>query len=210
MKYPFLTSFCVKKTHRCKWIIRIAAIYSGRGAGIQYKRYTMALLQQIENRQSIKQFADTPVEKEKLDTVLEAGRRAPSAKNRQPWRFIVVDDPDIQSRIEDAAFGQEHVGQAPVIIACCTTNIDYRMPNGLMSYPIDIAIAVSFMMIQAETEELGSCIVTTFDEQELKEILTVPYSMRVVMLLLIGYPAATTTLQSQRKPLKRIVSNNHW
>ncbi len=169
----------------------------------------MALLQQIEKRKSIKQFAETPVDKEKLNTILEAGRRAPSAKNRQPWRFIVVDDETIQTRIESAAFGQEHVGQAPIIIACCTTNIDYRMPNGLMSYPIDIACAVSFMMIQAETEELGSCIVTTFDEQEIKEILNVPYSMRVVMLLLVGHPA-DTSLQTQRKPLKRIVSKNHW
>ena len=164
---------------------------------------------EISNRQSIRLFTDATVEKVELQSILEAGRNAPSAKNRQPWRFIVVDDAVVRSKIQDAAFGQEHVGSAPIIIAGCTTNIDYRMPNGLMSFPIDIAIAVSFMTIQAEAEGLGTCIVTTFDEQELKEILTIPYSMRVVMLLLVGHPAEKS-LPSQRKPLKRIVSYNHW
>ena len=83
------------------------------------------------------------------------------------------------------------------------------MPNGLMSFPIDIAVAISFMMLQAQSEGLGTCVVTTFDEQELKDILTVPYSMRVVMLLLVGHPVGES-LAAQRKPLKRIISYNHW
>ena len=169
----------------------------------------MSLLPEIENRQSIKSFSDKPVAKEKLANILEAGRKAPSAKNRQPWRFVVIDDPEIRKKVETAAFGQEHVGQAPVIIAACTTNIDYLMPNGQISYPIDIAISVSFMMIQAQAEELGTCIVSTYDEQEIKDILTVPYSMRVVMLLLVGYPEEIP-FPVQRKSLKRISSNNHW
>ena len=169
----------------------------------------MALLREIEERHSVKNFTGLPIEKEKLERILEAGRRAPSAKNRQPWRFIVVDDPAVRLRIQTAAFGQEHVGKAPIIVAGCTTNVDYRMPNGLMSYPIDVAVAVSFMVIQGQAEGLGSCIVTTFDEQELKEILSIPYSMRVVMLLLVGYPAENV-LPAQRKPINQIISYNHW
>ena len=169
----------------------------------------MDLIPQIEHRTSIRQFADTTVDRDKLSRVLEAGRRAPSAKNRQPWRFIVVDNESQRKRIESAAFGQEHVGQAPIMVAACTTNIDYRMPNGQWSYPIDIAISVSFMMLQAEAEELGTCIITTYDEQEVKDILTVPYSMRVVLILLLGHPAEKP-LPAQRKPLKRVISHNHW
>ena len=169
----------------------------------------MPLLPEIEKRHSVKSFTDTPIPRDLLERVLEAGRRARSAKNRQPWRFIVVDDPGVRERIQTAAFGQEHVGIAPVIVAGCTTNIDYRMPNGLMSYPIDIAVAMSFMIVQGQAEGLGSCIVTTFDEQELKEILTIPYSMRVVMLLLLGY-SNENVLPATRKPLNRIVSYNHW
>jgi nitroreductase len=169
----------------------------------------MALIPQIENWQSIKQFSDEKIDGEALNRILEAGRKAPSAKNRQPWRFVVVDDKTTRSKIEAAAFGQEHVGQAPVIIAACTTNVDYRMPNGQWSYPIDLTMAVSFMMLQASAEDLGSCVITTYDEQEVKDILTVPYSMRVVMLLLVG-KAGEKPFPTQRKPLKRIASYNHW
>ena len=101
------------------------------------------------------------------------------------------------------------MAQAPVIISACTTNVDYRMPNGQFSYPIDLTMAVSFMMLQAASEGLGSCVITTYDEQEVKDILTVPYSMRVVMLLLVGYPSEKP-FPTQRKPLERIVSYNHW
>ena len=169
----------------------------------------MALISEIDNWQSIKSFSDTPVDEENLIRILEAGRKAPSAKNRQPWRFIVVNDTNTRKRIEAAAFGQEHVAQAPVIISACTTNVDYRMPNGQFSYPIDLTMAVSFMMLQAASEGLGSCVITTYDEQEVKDILTVPYSMRVVMLLLVGYPSEKP-FPTQRKPLERIVSYNHW
>jgi nitroreductase len=169
----------------------------------------VAIIPEIENWQSIKNFLDTPVDKEVLTRILDAGRKAPSAKNRQPWRFIVVDDKDVRKRIESAAFGQEHVGQAPISIAACTTNVDYRMPNGQWSYPIDLTMAVSFMMLQASAEGLGACVITTYDEQEVKDILTVPYSMRVVLLLLLGSPA-DKPFPTQRKQLDRIISYNHW
>jgi len=169
----------------------------------------MELIPPIEERHSIQKFSTKPIEPEKLKSLLEAGRRAPSAKNRQPWRFIVVEEAVARKKIEEAAFGQEHVGQAPVIVAACTTNIDYLMPNGQPAYPIDIALAVSFMMIQAQAEGIGSCIITTYDEREVKEILTVPFSMRVVMLLLLGYPAELP-FPATRKPFDQVISFNHW
>jgi nitroreductase len=169
----------------------------------------MDLLKEIEQRQSIKDFLTKPIEDEKMDRILEAGRLAPSAKNRQPWRFIVITDETLRGKIQQAAFGQEYVGKAPAVIAASSTNIDYRMPNGQLSYPIDIAFAVSFMMLQAEHEELGSCVITTFDEPEVKELLTIPYSMKVVMLLLLGYPGSRP-LKEMRKPIERICAYNHW
>ena len=158
---------------------------------------------------SIRNYQDKPVDQEKLGRILEAGARAPSAKNRQPWRFIVVRKKDVIEKIQQAAYGEEHVGKAPVIIAACTTNIDYRMPNGQLSYPIDLSFSVSFMMIQARMEGLGSCIVTTYDEKEVKELLTVPFSMRVVMLLLIGY-ADEQPLKRERKPFNQTIAHEHW
>ena len=169
----------------------------------------MEIIPEIIKRQSIRKFKSIHLEREKLDRILEAGRTAPSAKNRQPWRFIVIDKDELKEKIQQAAFNQEHVGSAGAIIAACSTNIDYRMPNGQLSYPIDIAFATAFMMLQAVKEELGSCIVTTFDEDEIRNLLTVPHTMKIVLLLLVGYPAETP-LQEIKKPLKRIASFNHW
>jgi nitroreductase len=170
---------------------------------------TMALLPQIKERRSIKRFKSTPVEKAKLDQILEAGRLAPSAKNRQEWRFIVIQKESLRHRIREAAFGDDKVGQAPVIIAVCTTNIEYIMPNGQLSYPIDLAFASAFMALQAQAEGLGSCCHSTFDEQMVRDLITVPYSMRVVLLLLVGYPEEVPEVVS-RKPLRRIVAYDHW
>jgi nitroreductase len=169
----------------------------------------MDVLPEILARRSITRYSPEAVEKAALDRVLEAGRLAPSAKNRQEWRFVVIQKKETRDRIQTAAFGQEHVGAAPVIIAVCTTNIDYRMPNGQLSYPVDLTFAASYMVLQAVREGLGSTIVTTFDEQEVQGILSVPYTMRVVLLVLVGHVEEIPE-PAQRKPFKRVVSFNHW
>ena len=169
----------------------------------------MEILSEILKRKSVREFSGQAVEKEKLTRILEAGRLAPSAKNRQEWRFLVIQKPALRARLQQAAFGQDHVGEAPVVIVACTTNIGYRMPNGQLSYPVDITFACSFMMLQAVHEGLGTCCICTFDEEEIRELLSIPYSMRVVMLLLVGYGEAKTE-RVERKPLKSITAYNHW
>ncbi len=169
----------------------------------------MELLQAIQKRVSVRDFADQEVESESLERILEAGRQAPSAKNRQAWRYVVVRNAAMRKELENASFGQEWVGRAPVVIALCTTNIEYKMPNGQLSYPVDLGIASAFMMLQAAEEDLGSCCITTFREQDVKSLLSVPYSMRVVMLLLVGH-AATHPEGDQRLSMNRIVAYEHW
>lgn len=169
----------------------------------------MDILPEIQKRASIRAFTDQPVSKDQIERIVEAARLAPSAKNRQAWRFIVIQEQESRAKLEAACFGQEYVGQAPAIIAGCTTNVEYQMPNGQLSYPMDISIAMAFMMLQAVREGLGSCPVTTFRESEVKALLTVPYSMRVVMLLPIGYAAGQPETR-HRHPSRRIVSWEHW
>ena len=169
----------------------------------------MGLLPEIESRCSVRSFTDEPVSEDQIARIVEAGRLAPSAKNRQSWRFVVIKDKDIRSRVSEAAFGQDFVSEAPVIVALCTTNIEYKMPNGQLSYPMDLSMAASFMMLQAVHEGLGTCLVTTFREEDVKSLLSVPYSMRVVVLLTIGHPGGRSE-PAGRLPLDRIVSHNHW
>jgi nitroreductase len=170
----------------------------------------MDLLPEILQRSSVHQFRDEPVSAESLDRILEAGRLAPSAKNRQPWRFVVVQEAGLKRKIQEAAYNEPGVGQAGALIAVCSTNIDYRMPNGQLSYPIDLAMSAAFMTLQAVREGLGSCLNTTFEEDEIRDLLTVPYSMRVVMLLIIGVAAEKKTMEHTRLPKARLVSYEHW
>jgi nitroreductase len=169
----------------------------------------MEVLAEILTRRSIKSFLPKALGKEQVERILEAGRLAPSAKNRQEWRFVVIQKKETRQRIMEASFNQEMVGQAAAIIAVCTTNIDYRMPNGQLSYPVDLAFAASFMVLQAVHEGLGTCCLATFDEQEVREILTVPFSMRVVLLILVGHSAEIPE-PSPRKPLRQVSGRDHW
>lgn len=77
----------------------------------------MELMEAIKSRRSIRSYQSRPVEDEKLLAVLDAGRRAPSAKNMQDWRFIVVRDKGVRQKLAIAAKGQQFVSQAPVVIA---------------------------------------------------------------------------------------------
>lgn len=169
----------------------------------------MEILPEIANRRSIRAFLPEAIEQATLDRVLEAGRRAPSAKNRQAWRFILVTRDETRRALQDACFGQEYVGQAAAILALCTTNIDYKMPNDQYSHPVDIGIASAFMMLQAEHEGLGTCAMTTFSEPEVKAILSVPYKMRVVMLIVVGKPGESPEI-TDRFPPERIFGYEHW
>jgi nitroreductase len=168
----------------------------------------MELMQAIRSRRSIRSFSDRPVEDEALNAVLEAGRLAPSARNMQDWRFIVVRDPALRRSLSEAARGQSFVGQAPVVIAACGTS-DLVMTCGQPAYPIDVAIAVDHMTLAAFSLGLGTCWIGAFYEDRVKQILRVPDQVRVVALLPLGYPEEQPAARP-RKSLSEIVSYDGW
>jgi len=160
----------------------------------------------IRTRRSIRAYQQAPVEEEKIQRVLEAGRLAPSANNRQEWRFVVVRDEQTRHELAGAAHGQRFVGDAPVVIVICTDDTDHMMPCGHLSYPIDLAIAADHMTLVAHEQGLGTCWIGAFDENRVKEILAIPDHMRVPILFPLGY-AAVPGNDRGRKPLDALV---HW
>ncbi|MFZ2470807.1 MAG: nitroreductase family protein [Methanothrix sp.] len=168
----------------------------------------MNLMQAIRARRSIRDFQDRSVEEEKLLAVLEAGRLAPSARNLQDWRFIVVRDAATRQRLAEAARDQQFVGQAPVVIAACGTS-DLVMTCGQPAYAIDVAVALDHMTLAAASLNLGTCWIGAFYEEKVKEILGVPPEIRVVALLPLGYPAEEPCPRA-RKNLDEIVAWEHW
>jgi nitroreductase len=168
----------------------------------------MDLMQAIRARRSIRNFLDKSVEEELLLAVLEAGRLAPSARNMQDWRFIVVRDAATRSLLAKAARDQQFVGQAPVVIAACGTS-DLVMTCGQPAYAIDVAIALDHMTLAAAAFGLGTCWIGAFYEDLVKEILGVPPEIRVVALLPLGYPAEEPEPRP-RKSLDEIMAREHW
>lgn len=148
----------------------------------------MELMEAIRTRRSIRRFLDKPVEEEKILAVLESGRLAPSARNMQDWRFIVVRDQVTRQKLAVAAKDQQFVAQAPAVIAACGTS-NYIMTCGQPTYAIDVTIALDHMTLAAASLGLGTCWIGAFYEDRAKEILGVPDDVRIVALMPLGYPA---------------------
>ena len=168
----------------------------------------MGVITAIKMRRSIRHYKDKPVEEEKLDKVLEAGRLAPSAGNLQEWKFVVVRDKGTREKLAIAA-NSRFIKEAPVVIVACATITDCILKSGQLTYPIDVAIAVDHITLKAVEEGLGTCWVGGFDEEEVKKILDIPDNIRVVTLLTIGYPKYVPGAR-KRKRIKEIVVYEKW
>ena len=162
------------------------------------------VLEAIKKRQSVRSYQDKEITEEILQQILEAGRLAPSANNKQHWKFIVVKDEDLRKKLVPACKNQKFVGEAPVVIAGCGTDPDYVMSNGEHAYSIDLAIALDHMSLEAASMGLGTCWIGAFYQDQVKEILGVPEDVRIVNLLTLGYPKKLGT-KTGRKPLSEII-----
>jgi nitroreductase len=164
----------------------------------------MEVREAIRKRKSIRGYEDKPVPEDKLLRVLEAARLAPSASNRQEWKFIVVRESKRRQELVRATEGQPHVGQAPVLIAAVATLPDYVMRSGIPAYIVDLAIAVDHMTLAAVDEGLSTCWIGRFVQDEAKQILKVPEKYRIVVLLALGF-GNEPGLPKMRKQLDEIV-----
>ena len=170
----------------------------------------MNVFEVIRKRSSIRSFINKPVEEEKIRLVLEAGRLAPSAKNLQEWRFIVVKKWEVRQELAYAANGQMFIGEAPVVIVACAVTNEYVMSCGQHCYPIDVAIALDHISLAAVELGLGTCWIGAFNESKVKEILKIPKEVRVVQLMPIGYPAYEIVKEKDRLAFEKIVKIEKW
>jgi len=157
----------------------------------------------IKTRRSIRKFKEVPVPPEQLAKVLEAGRIAPSASNRQEWKFIVVTSQDIKDKLVLACRGQAFVGQAGAVIIACAMDPTRKW------HMVDTAIAVDHMTLTAHELGLGTCWIGAYEEDKVKDICGIPEGVRVVVLLPVGVPDMEGVPKT-RKPLADIVSWEQW
>ncbi len=148
----------------------------------------MEVMEAINRRRSIRDYEDKPVPEEKLNKILEAARLSPSARNSQDRKFIVVRDKDTRLELARASKGQQHVANAPVVIAAVGTKAEYHMPNEVPAYAVDMGIALDHMTLVAVEEGLGTCWIGGFIQEQAKNVLNIPDGSTIAALLTLGYP----------------------
>jgi len=180
----------------------------------------MNFLDLVHRRESVRRYADRAVEREKIELCLEAARLAPSTSNSQPWKFIVVDEPDLKSAVAAAAVApfrafNTFTDQVPVLVAVMVdrANLEVRTGNVLrrVNYSlIDIGIATEHFCLQATELGLGTCILGWFDEKAMKMLLHVPRSRRIYLMIALGYPEGYQVRAKRRKAIDQIRSYNRY
>lgn len=167
----------------------------------------------IKTRRSVRSFISRDVPEDVVDKLLDAALQAPSAGNVQEWEFIVVRKRDVKEKLSEAAFQQQMVSKAPVVIISCA-NLDEigraYGERGKNVYSIqDAAVATQNLMLAAHDRGLGTCWVGSFNEKHVQDILVLPNHVRPLAIIPVGYPASMPKEQP-RKRLEEVVHNEFY
>ncbi len=188
----------------------------------------MDFMEISKKRVTVRKFAQTPVEKEKVQKILEAGRWSPTAVNAQPRRILVLDTPeslakvsefctfgynqkyvDLSKECDDTAHGKINLyyGAPLVLFVAYDKDVCWKHPqSGKSSGATDATIVATHMMLEAASLDLGSVWISYFDEDKARKLLYLPENWQPVCMLYIGYPAKdfipNTHLGGHRKPLE--------
>ncbi|MFH1612263.1 MAG: nitroreductase family protein [bacterium] len=171
----------------------------------------MNFFEVIKIRRSIRSYQDKPVEKEKLEKILDTAHLAPSAKNIQPWKIILVDDKKLKENLVEATKGQKFLMEAHCVIVACVNEKECYQELGdyTTSFAVDGAIFLDHLILSATALGIGTCWIAKFNEIKIKNILNIPKDYRVIGLTPLGYPAESGK-DKGRKSLSEILYKNKW
>lgn len=172
-------------------------------------------------RQSVRRYADTPVEPEKLTLCLEAARLAPSASNSQPWKFIIVDKEPLRTEVAKATFSDiklinKFTVQAPVLVVIVMEKAKLITRLAMLvkkkEWPlIDIGITAEHFCLQATELGLGTCMIGWFEEEKIKKLLQMPADKSIGLVISVGYAVEGYPQRTKiRKSMEEIVSYNKY
>jgi nitroreductase len=168
----------------------------------------MTVLDAIRKRYSCRAYQDKPIEREKLEQILEAARLAPSAKNLQDWRFVAVTDKETKRKIAQAANNQTFLQNAGAIIVACSISNEV-MRCGQAVGPIDVAIALEHIALQAAELGLATCWIGSFYPEKVRPIVGIPEDVAIIELMAVGYPADSKK-EPNRQAIEKVVCYEKW
>ena len=163
----------------------------------------------IRNRESIRNYdPNRPVPKEILEKILEAGRLAPSAKNFQPWKFLLISSPDLLEKVQ-ASYKRDWIKDAPHILVLMGLKDQawIRGYDGYNSIETDVTIAMTHIILAAENEGVGACWIAAYNPELLNQAINPGQNRQIFAMTPLGYPKPgfKKTLIKNRKPLDEIV-----
>ena len=185
------------------WTSPTDAVWRARGR--QAERQAMQIEDLIRSKRAVRDFVKQPVSAEIQLAILEAGRRAPSAMNRQPWSFLVVTDPEKLEQLADVSGHSGHLANAAF-------GLVLLIPEG--HWPVfDAGQAAAYMQLAAWDYGVASCIGSFVDPAAARALLDYPEELRPVCCLSFGHPPKESerpARQGGRKPLNELVHWNRW
>ena len=200
----------------------------------------ISLFDAIHTQRAIRRFTDEPVSDEAIQRILEAAVRAPSGRNTQPWRFIVIRDTATKQRIgdyyrqacEEAGIGQEpipglskkvndsvthlafHMGEAPVLILACYEFLNEdAVGTSTILTGSSIYPAVQNLLLAARALGLGTALTTVHSmfESDIKDLLGIPPNVQTAALIPLGYPSPEERFGgSRRRPVAEVTHFDRW
>lgn len=162
----------------------------------------MNTIEVLKTRRSIRSYLTKPIEKEKIETIIDCARLAPSAINIQPWEFIVLTEPKIKKAVADATDYGKFIQDAPVAIVVLCRNVKYFLEDG--------CAATMNILIAAHALGLGACWIAGDKKpyaERVVELLDAPKDYRLVSLISLGYPMETSMSSKMKRPLNEVI---HW
>jgi nitroreductase len=173
----------------------------------------MQTIECIKSRRSVRDYRPDPIPDKTIGEIIEAATHAPSSGNVQDWEFIVVRDWGTKKRLAEAAWEQDFIAKAAVIVVVCSdmdrASAAYGSRGETLYSVQNTSAAVQNLLLAAWEKEIGSCWVGAFNEKLLKDALVIPVNVRPLAIITLGYPA-TIPPKPRRRGLKEVVHMNRW
>ena len=169
----------------------------------------MDFIDLVKKRYSVRAYKSIPVEKEKLNKVLEAARLAPTANNRQPLQILVVHTKRKKRKLL-SIYPRGWFVQPPVVVCVCgDKDIAWVRKDGRCYLDVDVAIVMDYITLAATDLGLGTCFIAAFDAGHAREVLSLPDNLEPILFTPLGYPDDLPGIK-KRKKLKELVRYEHW
>lgn len=170
----------------------------------------MNVIEAIRTKRAVRQFQDKPLPDEVVTAILDAGRRAPSAKNRQPWHFIAIRDKAILQALVDISPNARHLAGAALGVAIVTP-----LPETSLTIMFDAGQAATYMQLAAWELGVASCVGSIHNVEQSRALLKFPDDLHLLIALSFGYPLPAAgsphpPKKGGRRPLEEVIHWDKW